>query len=80
MILSFLYYIEPEHVRVARELHKDGEPHLHVAFSFNKPLHVRNLHTHNIKFFGKTVRVDLPRSYTDVLKYISKDDDYHDEG
>lgn len=63
---------KPQFAKVCKELHDDGQPHLHVLLMFSKKKDIQNQFYWDIGgFHGK---YETCRDTDDVLKYISKDD------
>lgn len=65
--------------RVARELHEDGHPHVHVVVRFGARVKTRS----NMLVFdimGRHPNVQVPRGLKAVLEYCTKGGDYRDFG
>lgn len=73
-----------KYIRVARELHENGEPHLHVLLQFEgkvqiyNPRHFDLIHPHTSAVFHPNLQG--AKSSTDVKRYIEKDGDYTEWG
>jgi len=79
-LLAHMLELEPsvKFCRVARELHADGNPHLHVLLSCSKKRDIRS--AGHFDWLGKHPNVQSCRNLVDVLDYISKDGDFVDFG
>lgn len=66
-----------EFARVAKELHQDGTPHLHVFLAFKKPLQTRDRHYFDF-ITGKHGSYETARSAVGSLKYVSKAGEFQD--
>jgi len=71
-------------IRVARELHEDGSPHLHVLIQLEGQAHVTNprlfdLHSCSLSIMFHP-NIQSAKSSSDVKAYIEKDGDYMDWG
>ena len=58
---------------VARELHKDGEPHLHVACEFANKLNIKDSRYFDIE--GKHPNVQPLKKMRECLAYVTKEDE-----
>lgn len=70
-------------IRVGRELHDDGNPHLHVCGLFTEKLDTGNERIFDIDGpDGRTFHPNIQsaRSLQRTLAYVSKGDDYYDFG
>lgn len=73
LLPTLIYY------RVSKELHKDGNPHLHAVIKLDPGITKSNI----LKFFQekypesyKRIDVESTRSMSHALEYIVKDGDY----
>lgn len=57
---------------VARELHKDGEPHLHVACEFANKLNIKDSRYFDIE--GKHPNIQPLKKMRECLAYVTKED------
>lgn len=57
---------------IAREMHKDGEPHLHVAVEFAQKLRTRDSRYFDIE--GKHPNVQALKKMRECLAYVTKED------
>nr|UUV61275.1 C1 [Tomato mottle leaf curl virus] len=71
-------------VRVARELHEDGEPHLHVLIQFEGKLQCTNERLFDLVSPTRSAHfhpnVQGAKSSSDVKSYVEKDGDFIDHG
>nr|UUV61380.1 C1 [Tomato mottle leaf curl virus] len=71
-------------VRVARELHEDGEPHLHVLIQFEGKLQCTNERLFDLISPTRSAHfhpnVQGAKSSSDVKSYVEKDGDFIDHG
>nr|UUV61290.1 C1 [Tomato mottle leaf curl virus] len=71
-------------VRVARELHEDGEPHLHVLIQFEGKLQCTNERLFDLISPTRSTHfhpnVQGAKSSSDVKSYVEKDGDFIDHG
>ncbi|KAI8559249.1 hypothetical protein RHMOL_Rhmol04G0157900 [Rhododendron molle] len=73
-----------KYIRVARELHQDGKPHLHALVQYEGRFQVTNPHHFNLtsptcsKQFHPNILV--AKSSSDVKSYIEKGGDYEEWG
>lgn len=72
----FLGYLKPKalEVVVAREQHKDGCNHLHAVVKWDEAYRTRN--PNEFDFRGAHCNVQPARSYKNVLKYCTKEDNF----
>lgn len=63
---------------VARELHEDGNPHLHLFMKFERKLNFTDPNHFDVKQQGVTYHPNIqkPRNWKDVIKYVKKGGDY----
>jgi len=69
---------DPSYVLVSRELHVDGNPHLHAYVYYKTKLHIRNSNTFNIGEFQASI--EATRSVEDWTKYVKEDGDWVEWG
>lgn len=62
-----------KHYRIARELHADGTPHIHVVLKLTTQLRTRSQDFFDIDGFHPNIQ--KPRSLKNVCDYVSKDGD-----
>lgn len=62
-----------KHYRIARELHADGTPHIHVVVKLNSQLRTRQQDFFDIEGFHPNIQ--KPRNLKNVCDYVSKDGD-----
>ena len=71
-------------VRVCRELHDDGTPHLHVLVQFEGKVQITNKRLFDLTSANRSSRqhpnIQAARSASDVKNYIEKGGDYLDWG
>lgn len=67
-----------EWARVCRELHEDGQPHLHAVVKFKS--RVQSRRPDIFDFAGKHPNIQSIRSIAKALEYVSKDGDFEDFG
>lgn len=67
-----------KHSIVARETHKSGEYHFHVAIRLGRPFRCRDQRFGDI--LGEHPNIVRPRSYAAWCQYVKKDGDYTEEG
>lgn len=78
--IQFLSSIKPViWARVARELHEDGNPHMHAVVKFATRVKTNAALT-TFNFMGRRPNIQVPRKVNDVLEYVSKDGNFHDHG
>ena len=65
-------------IRIARELHADGRPHIHVVFHLAQPFQTRNARFFDIG--GNHPNIQSTRSLPASYAYLAKDGDYLDFG
>nr|AIG55112.1 replication-associated protein [Dioscorea nummularia] len=71
-------------IRVARELHEDGSPHIHVLLQLDVRTQITNQrifdlrHLHSSRCFHPNIQSS--KSYSEVKAYVEKDGDYTDWG
>nr|UUV61375.1 C1 [Tomato mottle leaf curl virus] len=71
-------------VRVARELHEDGEPHLHVLIQFEGKFQCTNERLFDLVSTTRSAHfhpnIQGAKSSSDVKSYVEKDGDFIDHG
>nr|UUV61474.1 C1 [Tomato mottle leaf curl virus] len=71
-------------VRVSKELHEDGEPHLHVLIQFEGKLHCKNNRFFDLVSPTRSAHfhpnIQGAKSSSDVKSYVEKDGDFIDHG
>lgn len=71
-------------IRISRELHENGEPHLHVLIQFEGKIQIYNPRHFDLRHpsSGRTFHPNIQgaKSSSDVKSYIEKDGDYIDWG
>nr|UUV61469.1 C1 [Tomato mottle leaf curl virus] len=71
-------------VRVARELHEDGEPHLHVLIQFEGKFQCTNERLFDLVSTTRSAHfhpnIQGAKSSSDVKSYVEKDGDFVDHG
>lgn len=68
-----------KYVCVAKEQHKDGTPHIHVAITFNSKCDIRSSSTLD-DLVGQHGNYQSARNIIDVIKYIKKDNVFIEHG
>lgn len=78
-IVNHLQSIKPvTWLRIARELHEDGQPHYHVIAEFSGRLQSQNERLFDVA--GKHPNIQPVRSVAKSLAYIAKDGEFDDIG
>ncbi len=67
---------KPKVIIVARELHEDGTPHIHIYFEFCKKLDCRNPLYFDELCPGHHGNISTCRNPMATLRYVTKDEDY----
>jgi len=81
LVLEWFQRLFPDNllgIRVGRELHEDGEPHLHAVFHLRAAFSTRNERCFDIEGFHPNIQStrSLPKSYA----YAGKEADFTDWG
>lgn len=65
---------------IGRELHENGEPHLHAAITFERKISTRNPRVFDVTHEGVLYHPNIqkPRNWDAVVKYVTKDGNYID--
>ncbi|KAL6580742.1 hypothetical protein OROMI_006665 [Orobanche minor] len=82
-IVDLPFPISPIYIRVAREAHQDGTPHLHCLVQFEGRFQTQNVRCFDLSSSSNVIyhpNVQGARSASAVNEYISKEDDYTDHG
>lgn len=71
-------------IRVARELHDDGQPHLHILLQLEGKVQITNQRLFDLCHVSSSLQfhpnIQIARSSSDIKAYIEKDGDYTDCG
>lgn len=62
-------------IQVAKEKHKDGQPHMHVLITYKKAFQTRNCKFWDYKIHPNIKGLKTAKDYAKVLCYISKEDE-----
>ena len=73
-VLQFFTLLGAEKYAICRELHKDGNPHIHALIVFEKKFNSRNQKVFDID--GKHGKIEPLKSQPKALEYIKKDGDF----
>ncbi|QIE08111.1 replication-associated protein [Camellia oleifera geminivirus] len=83
-ILSFQYPTNIKYVRICRELHSNGEPHLHMLIQLQGKFNCRNPRFFDIQSPSQSIQfhpnIVGAKSSSDVKSYIEKDGDIIEHG
>nr|WGU24589.1 rolling circle replication initiator protein [Beet curly top virus] len=73
-----------KYIRISRELHENGEPHLHALIQFEGKVQIRNARYFDLQHRSSSKQfhcnIQGAKSSTDVKSYVAKDGDYIDWG
>lgn len=78
VLLQHLLQLSPTYCCVSRELHADGEPHLHAAITFNKRKDVRSQNFFDCEGFHPNIQP--ARNINQWITYVKKDGDHVEHG
>nr|AGS77229.1 AC1 [Mungbean yellow mosaic virus]AGS77263.1 AC1 [Mungbean yellow mosaic virus] len=83
-LLALSTPVNKKFIRVCRELHEDGEPHLHVLLQFEGKLQTKNERFFDLVSPTRSAHyhpnVQAAKSASDVKSYMDKDGDVLDHG
>ncbi|KAI8017919.1 Replication-associated protein [Camellia lanceoleosa] len=83
-ILSFQYPTNIKYVHICRELHSNGEPHLHMLIQLEGKFNCRNPRFFDIQSPSQSIQFHSniigAKSSSDVKSYIEKDSDIIEHG
>nr|ALF37729.1 rolling circle replication initiator protein [Beet curly top virus] len=73
-----------KYIRICRELHENGEPHLHALIQFEGKVQIRNARYFDLQHRSTSKQfhcnIQGAKSSSDVKSYVSKDGDHIDWG
>nr|QHD57844.1 replication initiation protein/replication associated protein [Horsegram yellow mosaic virus] len=83
-LLALSTPVNKKFIRICRELHENGEPHLHVLLQFEGKFHTRNQRFFDLVSSTRSTHfhpnIQAAQSCSDVKQYMEKDGDVLDHG